>query len=296
MASLEPFRSPRSRAQFIEKYDAILRSWPVDPEERDVATSFGSTHVVVTGADSAPPLVLFHGAALTASMWGPIIAPVSDIYRCYCIDTITDGNKSVATKRVRGVVDYVDWLAETFSALSIENADVAGLSYGGWLASLLGVHAPELVNRLVLMSPAATLARIATQWLVRMVSATILPSHLAQRSLLWAASRPDAASDPVMALAVAKFLSCRATRPLPPPTTLTDDELRRISAPTTVLLGEREVIYAGGPQAALARANGLISDVHARLLPNAGHVLTLDAPDVVIDELIKLQQTRTSSD
>ena len=286
MGSLEPFRSPQARAQFIEMYDAVMRSWPVVFDERDVATTFGSTHVVVTGAEFAPPLVLLHGAAVTASMWGPIMAPLSAAYRCYCIDTITDANKSIATKRVRGATDYVDWLRQTLTGLGVENATVAGLSYGGWLAALLGVHAPELVDRLVLMSPAATLARFSTKWLVRMVSATIVPSVLAERSLLWAASRPDAASDPVIAVAVARFLSCRATRPFPTPAKLTDGELRSITAPTTILLGDREVIYAGGPAAALARAERLIPSVTARLLPKAGHILTLDAPKVVVEEMM----------
>jgi hypothetical protein len=79
MANLDPFRSPEHRAQFIELYDATMRAWPVPYEERDVSTSFGSTHVVVTGKESAPPLVLFHGAATTAAMWGGVIAPLSDV-------------------------------------------------------------------------------------------------------------------------------------------------------------------------------------------------------------------------
>lgn len=70
-----------------------------------------------------------------------------------------------------------------------------------------------------------------------------------------------------------------------PPTKLSDDELRRISAPTTVLLGDREVIYAGGPQAALARAQRVIPNVRARLLLGAGHVLTLDALEAVVAEM-----------
>jgi pimeloyl-ACP methyl ester carboxylesterase len=282
MANLDPFRSQEHGAQFIELYDATMRAWPVPYEERDVSTSFGSTHVVVTGKESAPPLVLFHGAATTAAMWGGIIAPLSDVHRCYCIDTITDANKSIATKRVRGVADYVAWQRETVLGLGLENASVAGLSYGGWLASLLGVHAPELVNRLVLMSPAGTLARFAIEWMARMVPAAMLHSRsMAERALQWAASRPDA-TDPASALAVERFVCCRASAQLPTPTRLTDDELRRISAPTTVLLGEREVIYNGGPQAALARAQRLIPNVDARLLPNAGHILTLDAADVVV--------------
>jgi pimeloyl-ACP methyl ester carboxylesterase len=266
VANLDPFRSPEHRARFIELYDATLADWPVAYEERDVSTSFGSTHVVVTGKESAPPLVLFHGAAATAAMWGSVIAPLSEVHRCYCIDTITDANKSIATKRVRKAPEYVAWQRETVLGLGLKNASVAGLSYGGWLASLLGVHAPEFVNRLMLMSPAATLSRIAIRWMARMVPATMLHSRLvAERALQWPASRPDTA-DPVSTLAVERFLSCRALAQLPPPTRLTDVELRRISAPTTVLLGDREVIYAGGPQAALARAQRLIPNVDARLL------------------------------
>ena len=122
------------------------------------------------------------------------------------------------------------------------------------------------------MSPAGTFARIAPVWLFRMFSATILPSRsLACRSLQWATSRPDVSPDPVTALAVTSFLSCRPLRlEMIPPTELSDDELRRISAPTTVLLGDREVIYAGGPQAAPARAQWVIPNVRARLLLGAG--------------------------
>jgi pimeloyl-ACP methyl ester carboxylesterase len=149
--------------QLIAEYDAVMRTWPVPFEEQDIATGFGTTHIVVCGPASAPPLVLLHGAATTAAMWASIIAPLSESYRCYCVDTITDAHKSVATKPVREVGDYVAWLPDTFTALEIENARVAGLSYGGWLGALLGVHAPELVNRLILMSPAGTFDRIATQ-------------------------------------------------------------------------------------------------------------------------------------
>ncbi|CAM3134007.1 hypothetical protein H7J50_22060 [Mycobacterium intermedium] len=53
-----------------------------------------------------------------------------------------------------------------------------------------------------------------------------------------------------------------------------------------MLLGERDVIYADGPPAALARAQRLIPNVDARVLTNVGHVMTLDVPDVVADELM----------
>lgn len=57
--------SRETRVQFIEKYDEIVRSWPVPVEERDVTTSFGTTHDRVSGPESAPPLALLHGAAVS---------------------------------------------------------------------------------------------------------------------------------------------------------------------------------------------------------------------------------------
>jgi pimeloyl-ACP methyl ester carboxylesterase len=287
VTKLDPFRSPELRAQFIARYDAELDGWPVPSEERDVDTDFGATHVIVTGPAAAPPLVLLHGAATTAAMWGPIIGPLSDSHRCYCIDTITESTKSVATKPVREVGDYVTWLRGTFAGLGIESARVAGLSYGGWLAALLAVNAPDVVNRLVLLSPAGTLDRIAPRWMFRMVPATFLRStSYAGRALQWAAGWPDRPLNPDLVMAATSMASSRAfRREFLPPNKFTDEELRRIAAPTTVLIGDREVIYAGGPHAALERAQRLIPNVHTRLVADAGHVLTTDAPGAVVTEL-----------
>jgi hypothetical protein len=102
MANLLPFRGPQERAEFIAKYESIICDWPVPREELDVTTEFGETHVVVCGAVSAPPLILLHGANTTSAMWSPIIATLSGSYRCYCIDTITDANMSVATSPSAG--------------------------------------------------------------------------------------------------------------------------------------------------------------------------------------------------
>jgi pimeloyl-ACP methyl ester carboxylesterase len=95
-------------------------------------------------------------------------------------------------------------------------------------------------------------------------------------------------SDPTAELIIAALLS--GSRSIPPglvvPTVLSDDVLRRISAPTTVVIGDREVIYRGGPRAAIARAQKLIPNVHTHLMVGANHMLTIDAPRQLADELL----------
>ena len=287
MPNLDPFRSPQARARFIEKYDAIFADWPVDCEERGIETEFGTTHVIVSGPESAPPLVLLHGAGATALMWHPVIEALSATYRCYCVDTIIEGNKSIATRRSLGKTKLVAWLRQVFAALDIEQARVVGLSYGGWLAANLAVQSPELVNRLVLLCPAATFAPITLEFYRGVFSTSLLRSpERARRFTQWLSSTPNVESDPIVDLILTALLSGKALHTgLTPPTVLSDDTLQRISAPTTVVIGDREVIYRGGPRAALARAQKLIPDVHTHLIAGANHMLTIDCPKELVGTL-----------
>jgi len=288
MAKLDPFRSPRARDEFIAKYDAVVADWPVECEERDLMTEFGATHVIVSGPESAPPLILLHGAAATATMWRPVIQALSATYRCFCVDTIIEGNKSIASRRVLGKAKLVTWLRQVFAALDIEQARVAGLSYGGWLAANLALQAPELVKRLVLLCPAATFAPITLDFYRGVFSASLTRSPDRARVFVqWLSSTPDVVTDPAADLIVTALLS---NKPVPtgltPPTVFSDDMLRRIAAPTTVLIGDREVIYRGGPHAAVARAQRLMPDVRTHLIPGANHMLTVDCPGQLADELL----------
>jgi pimeloyl-ACP methyl ester carboxylesterase len=288
VVALSPFRGPQEQAQFIAKYESCMRNWPVSYDERDVTTTFGETHIFASGPPSSPPLVLLHGASATSAMWSPIIAVLSASYRCYCIDTITDANKSVATAPIRTAADYVDWLQQILSALDIAEARVAGLSYGGWLAALLALHAPERVSHLVLLTPAATFAPITIQFFVRMLTASFTrSSFLIRRSLQWLSTTPDAASDPAVELIALSAMNCRpGRREMIVPTVLTDDELRQIGAQVCVLIGDRDVIYRGGPSAAITRAQQHIPNVRTHLVPNANHMLTVDCPERLVTEIL----------
>ena len=274
---------------FIAKYDAVVADWPVDCEERDLKTEFGATHVIVSGPESAPPLVLLHGAGATAVMWRPVIEALSATYRCYCVDTIIEGNKSIASRRSLGKTKLVAWLRQVFAALDIEQARVVGLSYGGWLAANLAVQSPELVNRLVLVCPAATFAPITLEFYRGVFSANLRRSpERARRFIQWLSSTPNVETDPTADLIVTAVLSGKSMPTgLTPPTVLSDDTLRRISVLTTVLIGDREVIYRTGPDVALARAQRLIPNVQTHLMAGANHMLTIDCPDELGAAMLK---------
>jgi len=151
------FRTAAGQARYFAAYDATLALWPVPVISIDAPTRFGRTHVHVCGAPDAPPLLLLPGQAVSSTMWYPNIAALSRDFRVYVPDIVGDMGKSVSTRPMKQPGDFADWLTDLLDELRLENAHVAGLSYGGFIALRLALAAPARVRKLVLMSPVGLL-------------------------------------------------------------------------------------------------------------------------------------------
>jgi len=127
-----PFRSPESKDEYLAWYDARAKRWPVPSETRMVDTSFGQTFVRISGAPDGAPLVLLPGAGLPSLQWEFNIEALSRGHRVYAADNIYDFGRSVFTRPVKSIGDYVTWVDDLFSALSLTNdINLMGISYGG---------------------------------------------------------------------------------------------------------------------------------------------------------------------
>jgi pimeloyl-ACP methyl ester carboxylesterase len=276
MSAASMFRSPADRARYFAAYDATLARWPVPVESFDVPTRAGSTHVHAAGPVGAPPLLLLPGQAISSTMWYPNIGALSQRLRVYAPDTLGDLGKSVSHEPITRPDQFVDWLSELLDALELERVDVAGLSMGGHLALRLALSRPERVHKLVLMSPASLLpfrARFFLRMALMVLPSFVLPLESKQRYLLGTGS-PAALPAIQQMLASAGF---RYTMVLPP--VFTAAELQQVRAPTLLLLGDHEVVY--DHQAALKRAQALIPGVQVTVIPEAGHALNFDQPELV---------------
>jgi pimeloyl-ACP methyl ester carboxylesterase len=270
------FRTPAGQARYFAAYEASLALWPVPVESFDVPTRFGSTHLHACGPASAPPLVLLHGQAISSTMWYPNIAALSQAFRVYAPDTLGDLGKSVSTRPVKEPAEFSDWLSDVFDGLQLERAHVAGLSTGGYAALRFALTAPARVQKLILMSPAGLLpmragyfARMALIFL----PAPILPLAAKQRLILGTAT---AAAQPVVQQMMTPT-DFRYSMVLPQ--VCTDAELRQLTMPTLLLVGDRDVVY--DQQAMRKRATSLFPNIQVTLIPEGGHALNLDQPEAV---------------
>ncbi|HEY3346696.1 MAG TPA: alpha/beta hydrolase [Nitrospirota bacterium] len=97
------------------------------------------------------PLLLVHGAGATGRVWHRQIGPFSASFRVITPDLPGFGGTDSGS--VRAVKDYAGFLSDFMLMLGIPRAHMAGSSMGGWAACWFAVLHPEMVGRLVLISP-----------------------------------------------------------------------------------------------------------------------------------------------
>ena len=287
MTLTSAFKSPEGEAAFLDVYDSAMKLWPVPYEEIEVPTRFGMTHVVTSGPIDAPPLVLLHGYYGTLTMWLPNISDFSENYRVYAIDIMGQPGRSTPQpdQPIRDVADFVEWLVETLDTLNLERTSLVGMSYGGWVALNCAISQPQRVQKLVLLSPAGSFQMLTTQFTLRGLLMISIPKRLTVNSFMgwmgFKATPGDKITQTVLQLI---YLGVKYFR-IHPETgrimagMVSDGELRELSVPVLLLMGEHEVIY--DPAKALSRARTLIPIFEGELVPDSSHDMCISQHQIV---------------
>lgn len=288
------YRSPEGYAAMMSAYDANLKQWPVPYECLIVPTRHGETHLIASGAADALPLVLLGGAGANATRWLPNISDLSQVFRTYALDGLGETGKSSPNRPAYKGNAYGEWLVDVFDALKIERAHVLGISRGAWLTLKIASFAPKRVNCIVPMS-AQGLAPLSLQFLLHMAPVILFPTEKNILNLVRFTTSPNLPLDERLAerirLIFKHYHSNRSRVP-----DFTDDELRRITAPTLLLWGEYEAVY--NVAKATERARRLIANVKVVCIPNAGHTVSDEQPALVnasILEFLKQNEFKEKS-
>lgn len=152
---MKVYRNEKAGTEIIRTYDALLQLWQVEKEELDISTSYGTTHVIVSGARENPPLVLFHGVGDdSALMWLYNAKALSEHFCLYAVDTIGGPGKSRPNTGYNKLFDDLKWIDEVLLHLKLDTVFLAGVSHGAYLAQYYAVHRNERVKKLVCMAGA----------------------------------------------------------------------------------------------------------------------------------------------
>jgi pimeloyl-ACP methyl ester carboxylesterase len=286
--ALRVFLTESARERYMALYDDILRDWPVPFEEIDIPTTFGKTHVVASGPADAPPLVLLHAMMMSATEWRPNVASLSENFRVYCVDVIGQSNKSVPVRKTKTLRDYSDWLVEVFDGLHIAKASLIGNSHGGFLAVNQAIHTPERLHRIVLIAPSRIIPTASWAIAFKYVFPTFLGTKgMKTRASEWLLNGISIPASESKWLELTNIAMTRGWQHSPFGLDFEEDDLRAITTPTLLLIGDGEVIYKSSPEEALQEAKARIPIVEGEIVPGSNHVAAMVQPDYVNARMLK---------
>jgi pimeloyl-ACP methyl ester carboxylesterase len=274
-----------AQAAYEHAYDDSLGLWPIPLESRLLQTAFGQTHVLVSGAVGGEAVVLIHAASISAMQWYPQAEALGARFRLYSLDIMGDIGRSTQRALVHSRADAAAWLAGALDALGLDRAVLIGSSFGGFLATNLAVQQPHRVAALALLAPAATVLPFRTAARLMIRAGSLIPMPFTVKPGLrgmMGGELPDPRIVRQMEVGVAGF---RYDRKGIFPSEIPDDELRAVSCPTLLILGDQERIY--DPVSAIDRARRLLPHVETELLSNAGHLPGLQVPERVNDRILE---------
>jgi pimeloyl-ACP methyl ester carboxylesterase len=284
------------RDAFRVAYDKVMAKWPGDREALMVPTPFGRTRVNVCGPSDAPPLLLLPGGGgATSASWYAQVAALSRIRRVYAADLIgapglsgpVDGrgpsaaagdrrSRAAGDRRPRTVADLADWLDAVLDGLGVTAVDLAGHSYGGWIALHHALRSPARVRRLFLLDPTGCFAGFKAAYLLHALPMLLRPTPRRVRAFLaWETGGAPVDPDWLgLQEAAAGFPAGKpVTGPRPDPAAL-----RALTVPVLLLVAANSRTH--DPARVAARATALLPHVETAVLPDVSHhALPQAAPD-----------------
>jgi pimeloyl-ACP methyl ester carboxylesterase len=297
MTTLRVFRTDDAEMRYRAIYDKRVQDWPVQCDELDVPTRFGTSHVIASGPVDARALFLLPAMMVGATQWRASVAELSRQFRVFAVDLIGEPNKGKPTRGINTRHGYADWFTDLLDALNIERASIVGNSYGGFLALSQASLTPERVDRIVLLSPAETLAPIGWRFYAHMLPLGflgLLPSFRTRAfaaMMSWVANGtpPDRRDENIIELMKISVLEGRPAG-IVRPRVFSRTELAAIRAPTLLLIGNKEVIYQ--PEATLRRALARMPGLEGAIVPSANHLTAMSQPDAVNARIIEFLQRK----
>lgn len=236
-------------------------------------------------AGSGWPVVLIHAFPLNADMWRPQLDRVPEGWRFIAPDVRGFGPLAAHQPGPASIDDLATDVVGLLDYLELDTAVMGGLSMGGYITFALFRLAPERFTGMVLADTKAQadtpqgldarrqMIELAHTRGAAGVAESMLPKLLGMST---AQRRPDLARqvsamiETAEASAIVAAIQAMMGRPDSSP------DLSRIACPTLVVVGQEDVLTPLGDAAAMQNQ---ISRSRLVVLPEAGHLSNLEAPD-----------------
>ena len=273
------YKTAEIKEQHFQLYDEKLAQWPTDYEDVYVDTSYGKVHVIVSGPEDGPPMLLLNAAAMSGWSWLYNVGEFNKEYRTYAVDTLGEVGKSELTDYLTyptNEKEYADLHVEITDALGIEKAYVVGASFGGFMATSYAMYYPERVEKLALLGPMGMTPQTGKTAL-RIMFVQLYPlKSIQQNTVQWALG-----TDEFTLAESEEWFKIVLTSTMPReghPVGFTPQQVQGINVPVLLVIGSRDSL-TGDPQKVIELAENA-PDIRIEVL-DSGHLIGVEKADTV---------------
>ena len=263
------FKNAEAKQRLEGWYSRFLEKIPYPLSSEYVSTTYGRSHVLLAGDPKNQPLVCLH-SMLTSS--AHLLSELGNLPEKYFIIAPDIPGQSVKGLPLHLSYDdhsHSEWLKEILDEMNIDQADIFGVSLGGFIAHQFTSDHSHMVRSLSLMVPAGIVQGNVTKGLMKMagpfIRYKINPNEETLKKLAgnllttwdedWGNYLGDAFND-------FKFHS-----KIPP--LASDEDLQKIDTPCLVIAGKEDISFPGYPL--IERVQKHISNVETVLLEDSKH-------------------------
>lgn len=267
------YSSSEAKEAILAIYQQKLNSLDIEYRSKYIQTSFGNTHILVTGSPQNPPLLLIHGSNGCAPIALEVYPNLSKKYQVFAVDVLAQPNKSAETRLSMKDNTYGVWIDEVLEKLQLEAVTLVGFSLGGLIILKTLLHQEQRIKEVFLTAPAFIvngnpLRAIFKLFLpMRRYIKTQKVQYLEQFLKVTFSEK-----DPFAFKFLSKVL-IHFDMDFTPVPTITNKEAKKIKTPITLIAAEKDLIFPGKKM--LKRAQKIFPSLKRTLfLKDSLHVQT----------------------
>ena len=239
-----------------------------------------------------PPILFGHSYLWDSAMWQPQLESLSSQYRCIAPDLWGHGNSDTSPPGPVTIETLTEDMLAFADGLGLQQFSVAGLSVGGmWAAGLALAHPQRIASLIIMDSYVGPEPEQAQQQYFGMLDTvkqlTGIPPAMQDAIVPLFFSPVTQVEQPDL---IESFRQSLSSIPADRVSCIVDmgraifsrrsrlDDLAQLKVPSLILVGEHDLSRPPYESEDMARR---ISGSTMHLIPNAGHISSLEQPEVV---------------